>query len=101
MQVVCIGQKCAKNESLISCAIILITRRILDIWNGDKVFQRQGIWIYKRAGWKLLFYSSFKSQWRNHREWLLCVFRVENGYKGKDEAVDITVIEATERSIGC
>lgn len=28
-------------------------------------------------------------------------FRVENGYKGKDEAVDITVIEATEGSIGC
>lgn len=29
------------------------------------------------------------------------LFRVENGYKGKDEAVDITVIEATERSIRC
>lgn len=28
-------------------------------------------------------------------------FRVENGYKGKDEAVDITVIEAAEGSIRC
>ena len=28
-------------------------------------------------------------------------FRVETGYKGKDEAVDITVIEATEGSIRC
>lgn len=26
-------------------------------------------------------------------------FRIENGYKGKDEAVDITVIEAAEGSV--